>query len=86
MPGDAFGHTHLGKPVRLTEIAPGMVETEGTHAAGITESEFRKEVERQTPLGRIGQPDDIAPAVAFLASEDSRWITGQKIYVSGGLR
>ena len=63
-----------------------MVETEGVHAAGIAESDFRKQVEAQTPLGRIGQPDDIAPMVVFLASDDARWITGETFYVSGGLR
>jgi 3-oxoacyl-[acyl-carrier protein] reductase len=63
-----------------------MVETEGTHSAGIIESEFRTTTVAQTPLGRIGQPQDIAPVVVFLASPDSGWITGEKIYVSGGLR
>jgi 3-oxoacyl-[acyl-carrier protein] reductase len=63
-----------------------MVETEGTHSAGITESEFRKQTEAQTPLGRIGQPQDIAPAVVFLASPDASWITGETLYISGGLR
>ena len=63
-----------------------MVETEGVHAAGITESDFRKAVESQTPLGRIGQPDDVAPMVVFLASDDARWITGETFYVAGGLR
>jgi 3-oxoacyl-[acyl-carrier protein] reductase len=63
-----------------------MVETEGLRAAGIPESDFRKQVESQTPLGRIGQPRDVAPAVVFLASDDARWITGETLYVSGGLR
>jgi 3-oxoacyl-[acyl-carrier protein] reductase len=72
--------------IRVNAVNPGMVETEGVHAAGITESDFRKVVESQTPLGRIGQPDDIAPMVAFLASDDARWITGETFYVSGGLR
>lgn len=72
--------------IRVNAVNPGMVETEGVHAAGITESDFRKQVEAQTPLGRIGQPADIAPTVVFLASDDARWITGETFYVSGGLR
>ena len=55
-------------------------------AAGIASSDFRKEVESQTPLGRIGQPQDIAPAAVFLASADSAWMTGETLYISGGLR
>jgi 3-oxoacyl-[acyl-carrier protein] reductase len=67
-------------------IKPGMVETEGTHTAGITESEGRQQTEAQTPLGRIGQPQDIATAAVFLASSDSAWITGETLYVTGGFR
>ena len=72
--------------VRVNSINPGMVETEGLHAAGISESEFRTQTLAQTPLGRIGQPQDIAPAAVFLASADSAWITGESFYISGGLR
>ena len=72
--------------IRVNSINPGMVETEGTHAAGITESDFRKQTEAHTPLGRIGQPRDIAPAAVFLASSDAGWITGETLYISGGLR
>jgi 3-oxoacyl-[acyl-carrier protein] reductase len=72
------------RKIRVNSINPGMIETEGTRAAGITESDFRKETEAKTPLGRIGQTDDVAPAVVFLASSDARWITGQSIHVSGG--
>lgn len=72
--------------IRVNSINPGMVETEGAHAAGITESDFRKQTEAQTPLGRIGQPDEIAPAAVFLASPDASWITGETLYVTGGLR
>ena len=72
--------------IRVNSINPGMIETEGTHSSGITESDFRKQTEAQTPLGRIGQPHDIAPAVAFLASGDAAWITGETWYISGGLR
>lgn len=76
------------RKIRINSINPGMVETEGTHTAGITaaESEFRKQTEAQTPLGRIGQPQDIAPAVVFLASADSAYITGETLYITGGLR
>jgi 3-oxoacyl-[acyl-carrier protein] reductase len=63
-----------------------MIETEGFHAAGIAESDFRKAVESTTPLGRIGQPDDIAKAAVFLASDDSAWITGETILAAGGYR
>ena len=74
------------RKIRVNSINPGMVETEGVRAAGIHESEMRKEVERGTPLGRIGQPLDIAPATVFLASEDSSWITGETLFISGGYR
>lgn len=74
------------KKIRVNSINPGMVETEGTHAMGIPESDFRKQVESQTPLGRIGRVDDIAPAVAFLASDDAKWVTGQTWHISGGSR
>lgn len=74
------------KKIRVNSINPGMVETEGTHAMGIPESDFRKQVESQTPLGRIGRVDDIAPAVSFLASDDAKWVTGQTWHISGGSR
>jgi len=74
------------RKIRVNAINPGIVETEGLHAAGITESDFRKQIEAQTPLGRIGQPQDIAPAVVFLASPESGWITGETLYISGGHR
>jgi len=70
--------------IRVNSINPGMVETEGVHAAGIVESDWRKLVEEQTPLRRIGQPQDIAPLAVFLASSDSGWITGETFTVSGG--
>jgi 3-oxoacyl-[acyl-carrier protein] reductase len=72
--------------IRVNAINPGMVETEGTHSAGIAESEMRKQVEAQTPLGRIGRPQDIAGVAAFLASPDSSWITGETFVISGGYR
>ncbi len=71
--------------IRVNAVNPGMVETEGTHSQGITESDFRKETEAHTPLGRIGRPDDIAPAVVFLASDDASWITGETLFITGGL-
>jgi 3-oxoacyl-[acyl-carrier protein] reductase len=74
------------RKIRVNSVNPGMVETEGTHTAGITESDFRKQIESQTPLGRIGQPADIAPAVVFLAGPGAAWITGETLYVAGGLR
>jgi 3-oxoacyl-[acyl-carrier protein] reductase len=74
------------RKIRVNSLNPGMIETEGTHAAGITESDMRKQLEAQTPLGRIGRPEDIAPVAVFLASDDSAWITGETLYVAGGYR
>jgi 3-oxoacyl-[acyl-carrier protein] reductase len=70
--------------IRVNAINPGLVITEGTHTAGLVGSEFEKEAIAGTPLGRAGQPEDIAPPVSFLASDDARWITGETIFVSGG--
>lgn len=72
------------KGIRVNTINPGMVETEGAHTAGVIESDFRTQVEAQTPLGRIGQPADIATAAVFLASADSSWISGERLYIAGG--
>ena len=72
--------------IRVNSINPGMVETEGVHAAGLDQSDFRKQIEAQTPLGRIGQTQDIAPAAVFLASSDAAYITGETILITGGLR
>jgi len=72
--------------IRVNSINPGMIETEGTHDAGIIGSDFQQHAVSQTPLGRIGQPDDIARAVAFLASDDARWLTGELVKVAGGFR
>ena len=74
------------RKIRVNAINPGMVETEGVTAAGYDQGEFRKQVEAQTPLTRIGRPDDIAPAAVFFASDDSKWITGEILRVAGGLR
>jgi|ERR1043166_6121633 3-oxoacyl-[acyl-carrier protein] reductase len=72
--------------IRVNAVRPGMVETEGTHAGGFFKSDMRKQIEAQTPLGRIGQPQDIASLAVFLASADSSWITGETFLVSGGYR
>ncbi len=74
------------KKVRVNSINPGMIETEGTHAAGVIGSDFEKNAAAQTPLGRIGQPQDVATVATFLASADSGWITGETFLVSGGFR
>jgi len=74
------------KKIRVNSLNPGMVETEGVHAAGFIGSDFHKKTESETPLGRIGQPKDIASIAAFLASDDSYWVTGQTIKASGGAR
>jgi 3-oxoacyl-[acyl-carrier protein] reductase len=74
------------RKIRVNAINPGMVETEGLHSVGFAEGEFRTHIENQTPLGRIGQVQDIAPAAVFLASDDAAWITGEALYIAGGLR
>ncbi len=74
------------RKIRVNSLNPGMVETEGVHAAGIIGSDFEKKTVAETPFGRIGQPKDIADAVAFLASNDSTWINGQAIQAAGGYR
>src|SRR5215475_11180922 len=74
------------RKIRVNSINPGLVETEGTHAIGFIGGEWQKEREANTPLGRIGQTSDIAPIAVFLSSDDARWITGEIIIASGGLR
>jgi 3-oxoacyl-[acyl-carrier protein] reductase len=87
---DAITHVlakELGpKNIRVNSINPGMVETEGVHAAGFIGTDFEKNAVAQTPLGRIGQPKDIATIAAFLASDDSNWLTGELVKAGGGLR
>jgi 3-oxoacyl-[acyl-carrier protein] reductase len=72
--------------IRVNSINPGGVETEGTHSGGIVGSDFQKQMVVQTPLGRFGQPEDIAPVAVFLASGASGWLTGEVLLASGGLR
>lgn len=74
------------KKIRVNSVNPGMVVTEGNASAGNEEDEFRKVVEAHTPLGRIGRVDDIAPAVVYFASDDSKWVTGEALYIAGGYR
>lgn len=87
---DAVTHVlakELGpKQIRVNSINPGMVDTEGTQTSGIIGSDFQKQFEAQTPLGRIAQPKDIGPIAVFLASSDSGWLTGETLLASGGLR
>jgi 3-oxoacyl-[acyl-carrier protein] reductase len=73
------------RKIRVNSINPGMIETEGVHTAGFEEGDFRKFVESQAPLGRIGQTDDISPTAVYLASSDSKYMTGEILPVSGGL-
>ena len=74
------------RKIRVNSINPGMVVTEGAVAGGFTEGDIRKMLETQTPLGRIGQTEDIAPAAVFFASPDSAWISGETLLIAGGLR
>ncbi len=74
------------KKIRVNAVNPGMVETEGTRSVGVIGSDFETATVAQTPLGRLGQPDDIASVVVFLASDAARWVTGEQILTGGGLR
>ncbi|TWB51433.1 glucose 1-dehydrogenase [Nitrospirillum viridazoti] len=74
------------RKIRVNAINPGLVETEGTHTAGVVGSDLEHGFVAQTPLGRIGRPDDIAAVAVFLASDDARWLTGERLTASGGLR
>jgi 3-oxoacyl-[acyl-carrier protein] reductase len=74
------------RKIRVNAISPGTIETEGTHAAGFIGSPFEAHLASQTPLGRTGQPDEVASVAVFLASNDARWLTGDKIEASGGFR
>jgi 3-oxoacyl-[acyl-carrier protein] reductase len=72
------------RKIRVNAIAPGGVETEGTHAAGVMGSDFEKQMIARTALGRLGQPDDVARVAVFLASDDAAWLTGERLAASGG--
>jgi len=72
------------RKIRVNAINPGLVETEGTHTAGVMGSDLEKGILAQTPLGRVGQPGDIASVAVFLASDDSGWLTGEILFASGG--
>ena len=74
------------RKIRVNSINPGMVITEGAIAGGFTEGDMRKMFESQTPLGRVGETDDIAPAAVFFASDDSKWVTGETLLIAGGFR
>ena len=74
------------RKIRVNSINPGLIDTEGTHAMGVIGNDLEEQTVTQTRLGRTGQPDDIAPVAVFLASEESRWFTGDTLAVSGGLR
>jgi 3-oxoacyl-[acyl-carrier protein] reductase len=74
------------RKIRVNSLNPGMVETEGVHSAGFIGSDFEKGAVAQTPLGRIGQPEDIASIAVFLASDDSAWLTGEQLLAGGGFR
>jgi len=74
------------RKIRVNSLNPGMVDTEGVRSAGFAESDLRKMIEAQTPLGRIAQPDEIARAAVFFASDDAGWVTGQRLLVTGGFR
>jgi 3-oxoacyl-[acyl-carrier protein] reductase len=74
------------RKIRVNSLNPGGVETEGAHSAGIIGTEFQRNIVAQTPLGRFGQPADIAPVAVFLASDDSAWLTGEVLVASGGYR
>jgi 3-oxoacyl-[acyl-carrier protein] reductase len=74
------------RKIRVNSINPGIVETEGAHSGGFIGSEFEKGIVSQTPLGRTGQPSDIASIAVFLASSDSGWLTGERLLAAGGVR
>jgi len=82
----ARNSSSISRKIRVNSINPGVVVTEGTHSAGIIGSDLEQWALSTTPLGRLGQPDDIADVVTFLASNDARWITGESLIVSGGVR
>ncbi len=80
----SLGAELASRKIRVNTLAPGGVETEGTLTAGIIGSDFEKQMVASTPLGRIGQPDDIAKVAVFLASDDSAWLTSERVVAAGG--
>jgi 3-oxoacyl-[acyl-carrier protein] reductase len=74
------------RKIRVNSVNPGIVDTEGTQSAGFIGSDFEKTLVAQTPLGRAGRVDDIASVVTFFASDDAKWITGERVITGGGLR
>jgi 3-oxoacyl-[acyl-carrier protein] reductase len=74
------------RKIRVNSLNPGMVDTEGVQSGGYLGTDFEKGLVAQTPLGRIGQVDDISSVAVFLASDDSKWLTGETLVASGGLR
>ena len=74
-----------GRKIRVNSLNPGLIETEGVKTAGFDKGDFRKGYEAQAPLGRIGQVDDISPTAVYLASSDSKFLTGESIRVTGGI-
>ena len=74
------------KNIRVNAVNPGITNTEGVASAGVLGSDYEKQLVAQTPLGRLGRPDDIADVVAFIASDDARWVTGALLQAGGGLR
>ena len=81
-----LGTELAARKIRVNTIAPGGVETEGSHSLGMIGSDFEKQIVADTPMGRPGQPEDIARVAVFLASDNARWLTGERIAASGGLR
>jgi 3-oxoacyl-[acyl-carrier protein] reductase len=74
------------KKIRVNAVNPGPIVTEGFKSAGVEGSDFEKQMLQNTPLGRIGQPEDVSTVVAFLASDDARWVTGSLLQAAGGMR
>jgi 3-oxoacyl-[acyl-carrier protein] reductase len=81
-----LAHELGARNIRVNSLNPGLIETEGVQTLGVIGGDFEKDVVARTPLHRVGQPDDIARVAVFLASDDSRWITGERVSASGGLR
>lgn len=81
----SYAKEFAARKIRVNTVAPGFTETEGAHSLGVFGTEMEKTMIAATPLGRFGQPDDIASVVAFLASDEAAWLTGERIRASGGL-